>query len=336
MMGKWATGARLRQGASAPRAAVRAGIAVLLCVGLSGCGLFGSKTGKIDPKYGVAASPRVVEAGREIPEGGGRYHVGKSYKIAGKRYKPREVDSYKKVGMASWYGRAFHGRKTANGEIFNRYALSAAHPTLPLPSYVRVTNLANKRSVIVRVNDRGPFHGGRVIDVSERAAELLGFKSKGVAKVSVRFIKKASLDGKDKAFLLASYRGPGGATSGTTRPTRVARAPSKPATRKAPTTTTVSVASVTPTATTQPKAEKASKSRWSRLFRRKRTASSVKVPPNVIPASAGPMLLLDPRVAPSPSEKGSVSSYAALPDDTMAQGAFGSLFKRPAPAPAMR
>jgi rare lipoprotein A len=118
-------------------------------------------------KFGPA-SPRVVADGQEVPKGGGRDHVGRSYTIAGKRYTPYvKPVGYVITGNASWYGPAFHGRKTANGEIYDRHGVSAAHPTMPLPSYARVTNLGNRRSIIVRVNDRGPYHGGRVIDLSQ-------------------------------------------------------------------------------------------------------------------------------------------------------------------------
>ena len=129
-------------------------------------------------KYGPA-SPRVVEDGQPVPRGGGQYLVGHPYTIAGHTYYPGENSSYTAVGMASWYGDAFHGRRTANGEVYDMRSLTAAHPTMPLPSYARVTNLANGYSVIVRVNDRGPYHGGRVMDVSSRAADVLDFKAHG-------------------------------------------------------------------------------------------------------------------------------------------------------------
>lgn len=192
---------------------------------LAGCSGGGSNVAgaKVDKKYGVAASPRVVKTGKSIPKGGGRYMVGKPYKIAGKTYRPREDPDYKNVGLASWYGDAFHGRLTANGEVYDMHRLTAAHTTMPLPSYARVTNVKNGRSVIVRVNDRGPFHGNRVIDLSKRTAELLDFKTAGIAKVKVEYVGKARLDGRDDDFLVASYRGPGGVTPGGTFPgTRVA------------------------------------------------------------------------------------------------------------------
>jgi len=107
-------------------------------------------------KYG-AASPRVVADGQPVPKGGGRHLVGKAYSVAGKRYVPFEKPvGFSAVGTASWYGEAFHGRRTANGEVYDRNSITAAHPTMPLPAYARVTNLLNNRSIIVRVNDRGP------------------------------------------------------------------------------------------------------------------------------------------------------------------------------------
>ncbi|AXS42585.1 septal ring lytic transglycosylase RlpA family protein [Breoghania sp. L-A4] len=165
---------------------------------------------KFDPKkYGVSGSPRMVAEGKPVPKGGGRYIVGKPYKIAGKWYKPSLDPDYDKVGRASWYGKTFHGRQTANGEVFDMNALTAAHTTMPLPSYARVTNTRNGRSVVVRVNDRGPFHGNREIDLSKRVAELLDFKQHGTANVRVQYVGKARLDGHDGEYLMASYRGPG-------------------------------------------------------------------------------------------------------------------------------
>ncbi|MTI07838.1 septal ring lytic transglycosylase RlpA family protein [Roseibium denhamense] len=169
-------------------------------------------------KYGVKASPRMVASGKPVPKGGGRYVVGKKYKIAGKWYYPKEDPNYKSAGLASWYGPTFHGRKTANGEIFDRNALTAAHTTMPLPSYARVTNVENGRSMIVRVNDRGPFHGNRVIDLSERVASMLGTKSQGIGKVKVEYVGRAPLHGQDESYLLASYQGPGAVQPGATRP----------------------------------------------------------------------------------------------------------------------
>lgn len=111
------------------------------------------------------------------------------YTVFGKTYfVMANSDNFSQTGTASWYGRKFHGRKTSNGEIYNMYAMTAAHKSLPIPSYVRVTNLENKRSIVVRVNDRGPFHGPRIIDLSYVAALKLGYADKGTAKVLVEVI----------------------------------------------------------------------------------------------------------------------------------------------------
>jgi rare lipoprotein A len=142
-------------------------------------------------------SPRIVEYGEPVPKGGGRYKVGEPYKVNGRWYRPRENPNYDKVGIASWYGRLFHGRHTANGEIYDMDALTAAHPTLPMPSYAQVTNLENGRTIIVRVNDRGPYAHNRVIDLSRRSAQALGIYRKGTGKVRVRYAGRAPLNGDD-------------------------------------------------------------------------------------------------------------------------------------------
>jgi rare lipoprotein A len=177
-----------------------------VCFALANCASSDKFARKVDPKYGVATSPRVVELGQPVPKGGGTYRVGKPYQVAGRDYVPQEDDQYATEGLASWYGTDFHGRLTANGEVFDMESISAAHPTLPLPSYVRVTNLANKRSIIVRVNDRGPYHGDRVIDLSHKAANLLAFRQNGVARVRVEYVGRASLDGSDDRKLIATLR----------------------------------------------------------------------------------------------------------------------------------
>lgn len=115
----------------------------------------------------------------------GNFKVGKPYQIDGKTYVPEERYNHTETGVASWYGPGFHGKSTANGEKYNSGELTAAHRTLQMPSLARVTNLENGRSIVVRINDRGPFSRGRVMDVSERAAELLGFKNKGTARVRI-------------------------------------------------------------------------------------------------------------------------------------------------------
>lgn len=176
------------------------------------------------PKYGKA-SPRVVGLDDDAPKGGGRYQVGRPYVVAGRRYVPREKpEGYTVSGLASWYGVAFHGRKTANGEVYDRNSVSAAHPTMPLPSYARVTNLANNHSIVVRVNDRGPYHAGRVLDVSEKTANLLQFRHIGTARVKVDYLGPASLAGSDDTRLIASLstNGPARAPAGGSSTTMVA------------------------------------------------------------------------------------------------------------------
>ena len=189
-----------RVGQPAPEAARRVGgvgfigFAVLLLLGtalafgLGGCGGGGN---------GQPLGERVIPLGQPVPKGGGRYHIGQPYEVAGLIYMPREDPAYDRVGSASWYGELFHGRRTANGEIYDMDRLSAAHPTLPLPVYARVTNLNNGRSLVVRINDRGPFARDRVIDLSRRSAELLGFRNRGTATVRVKYLGRAPLSGDD-------------------------------------------------------------------------------------------------------------------------------------------
>ena len=135
----------------------------------------------------------------------GYYKVGNPYQVAGVWYYPKEDYSYKEIGVSSWYGPDFHNGITANGELYDMHALTAAHRTLPLPSIVRVTNLQNGRSVVLRVNDRGPFVNNRVIDVSMRAAQMLGFKDQGTAQVQVEILPEESK--KLKEEMLASAEG---------------------------------------------------------------------------------------------------------------------------------
>ncbi|WP_280113250.1 septal ring lytic transglycosylase RlpA family protein [Hyphomicrobium nitrativorans] len=150
-----------------------------------------------ESEWGVSASRRVVGPGERIPKGGGHYKVGQAYQVGGRWYHPREQPDYDRVGIASWYGPKFHGRKTANGEIFDMYALTAAHPTLPMPSYAYVTNPANGRTVMVRINDRGPYVGERMIDLSRETARVLALKSGGTGRVRVQYAGPAPLDGDD-------------------------------------------------------------------------------------------------------------------------------------------
>jgi rare lipoprotein A len=173
---------------------------------LAQCGSASKLTNKLDPKYGVSASPRVVQSGEAVPKGGGTFRLGKPYTVAGRTYVPEEDLNYRAEGLASWYGDDFHGRRTANGEVFDMTSISAAHPTMPMPSYARVTNTGNGKSLIVRVNDRGPFHANRVIDLSHRAAKLLEFDGRGTARVRVEYVGRASLDGSDDRQLMATLR----------------------------------------------------------------------------------------------------------------------------------
>ncbi len=128
------------------------------------------------------------------------YIVGAPYQVNGKWYYPKEDFSYDRVGIASWYGPGFDGHRTANGETYDMDLLTAAHPTLPMPTLVEVTNLENGRSVVVRINDRGPYHGNRIIDLSRRAAEDIGLKRDGIGRVRVRVLRTASLRLKHKAL----------------------------------------------------------------------------------------------------------------------------------------
>jgi rare lipoprotein A len=185
---------------------VRGAAAAAVCLALANCASSNKFASRLDPKYGVSSSPRVVDFGEPVPKGGGTYRVGKPYTVAGRVYVPEEDVNYREDGLASWYGDDFHGRLTANGEVFDMDSLSAAHPTLPMPCYARVTNLSNGKSLIVRVNDRGPYHGNRLIDVSHKAAELLDFKSNGVARVRVEYVGRAPLEGSDDRVLIATLR----------------------------------------------------------------------------------------------------------------------------------
>ena len=152
-----------------------------------------------------------LSRGDTISTGDGRYKVGSPYQIKGVWYYPAEDFEYSETGIASWYGPGFHGKDTANGETYDQNDLTAAHRTLPMPSAVRVTNLENGRSIVLRINDRGPFARGRIIDVSRRGAQLLGFEKNGVAKVRVdilpdesRQLKTAAINGSSRQIQVAA------------------------------------------------------------------------------------------------------------------------------------
>lgn len=166
-----------------------------LCIALSFCFLSGCTETEL-------LSHVVKTLPNSANEDAGSFKVGTPYKVNGKWYTPEESYDYEETGIASWYGPDFHGKRTANGEFFDKNELTAAHRTLQMPSFVRVTNLENGRSVVVRVNDRGPFKRGRVMDVSAKAAELLGFKAKGTAKVKLQVLTEES-----KELAQAAMRG---------------------------------------------------------------------------------------------------------------------------------
>src|SRR5258706_2970462 len=168
------------------------------CLGLlaaallaSGCSRSERPVAGMERQSSAPASRRVIAYGQPIPKGGGSYKLGDPYQIDGQWHTPREEPGYDRVGTASYYAADFHGRRTANGEIFDMSALSAAHPTLPLPSLVYVTNMENGRTLLVRVNDRGPYVNNRIIDVSRAAARYLGFDTRGTARVRVRYAGRA-------------------------------------------------------------------------------------------------------------------------------------------------
>jgi rare lipoprotein A len=180
------------------RRAACLGVSVLvLCAAACARGDRGREA-RTTPKTDAPVSPRVIPMGQPIPKGGGYYKVGDPYRIDGALFTPAEDPTYDRTGIASFYSEDFHGRKTANSEIFDMWALTAAHPTLPMPSYAYVTNLANGRTLLVRINDRGPYARGRVIDLSRAAARLLAFETHGTSYVRVRYAGRAPINGDDR------------------------------------------------------------------------------------------------------------------------------------------
>jgi rare lipoprotein A len=167
---------------------------------------------------GCGTPPESRRGAPAFAEEHGGYKVGQPYQINGVWYYPSEDLSYDETGIASWYGEDFHGKYTANGEVFDLNALTAAHRTLPMPSIVQVTNLDNGRILKLRVNDRGPYSRGRIIDVSRRAAQLLGFESPGTAKVRVRILTAESIQAK----LVALHQGGGDQVAESAAPLPVA------------------------------------------------------------------------------------------------------------------
>ncbi len=157
---------------------------IMLGVALSGCA---------ETQLASYTAKRLEGGGWASNGHGGYYKIGKPYQINGVWYYPAADPSYDQTGIASWYGAAFHGKMTADGEIFDPNALTAAHQTLPLPTYARVTDLENGRSIVVRINDRGPFVNGRIIDLSRRSAQLLGFEQQGTARVRVQAVSSGGV-----------------------------------------------------------------------------------------------------------------------------------------------
>ncbi len=147
---------------------------------------------------------------RPVPRVRGVRKIGKPYEIAGVTYVPAEDPTYDRVGVGSWYGDRFHGKATANGELFDMNALTAAHPTLPMPSYIYVTNLRNGRTILLRLNDRGPYKKGRIVDLSRAAARALDFETFGTTQVRVRYAGPAPLepdDARERRYLAAQAWG---------------------------------------------------------------------------------------------------------------------------------
>lgn len=206
---------------SSVRPVIRFAASAMLCVGVAGCSAQSRQAASIDPATTPApsvaqaeASPgamaRVASAARSVTSTVTTPIVNaasavKSYLVADRAKSVRRPGPAGQ-GLASWYGDQFHGRRTANGETFDMAGFTAAHPSFPLPSYVRVTNVSNGRSIVVRVNDRGPYRGGRMIDVSRRTADVLGFRGAGVGNVKLDYIGLAPVASRDDRKLVATYQ----------------------------------------------------------------------------------------------------------------------------------
>jgi rare lipoprotein A len=167
---------------------VVSGVRALVVVLCASTGLAACATGGKPPRYVVSGPPSSAQT---PPPSAGLHGTMKPYEVNGRWYTPHADPAYDEVGVASWYGAQFHYHRTANGEVFDQYVASAAHTTLPIPSIIEVTNLANNRTIRVRLNDRGPFVDGRILDLSREAAAELGYEKQGVARVRVRYIGPA-------------------------------------------------------------------------------------------------------------------------------------------------
>lgn len=285
------------------RALAIAGVCALTLAGCNAVttgGDGGGGDGINDAALGVAASPRVTDQETNLPRGGGRAQVGRPYRIAGRLYTPREDPNYDRTGIASWYGPGFHGRLTANGEVFDQYTLSAAHPTLPLPSYARVTNLENNRSVVVRINDRGPFAHDRIIDLSKRASDVLDFRGDGVARVRVQYEGRAPLHGQDVAWLEASAEVNGQPINGADPTTMLARAP-VPAPTPVAAPSQIAFAESSPPASVTGQAAPQGSSFLDTLFGQPQSEPQFQRPPVLpqpsAPSAGSPMVLAPPSAA---------------------------------------
>jgi rare lipoprotein A len=198
-------------GSKWPRATIVRGALLAVCAGggLSACASVAPMPEGLVSTTGSHASARAQYPQRQSyaqspSQKGPRYKVGAPYQAGGVWYVPAEQPNYDEVGLASWYGDQFNGKPTADGELFDMNGISGAHATLPMPSIVEVTNLENGRTIQVRLNDRGPFHPGRIIDLSRGAAQQLGFFNKGTAQVRVRFVSAAPLTGPNGAMTIAA------------------------------------------------------------------------------------------------------------------------------------
>ena len=182
---------------------MRMGVLALAAGSLSACSTSEPLRTLASP---LTSPPRPIEDAEPLAKGGGSLKIGKPYQQNGVTYVPAEDPGYRAEGIASWYGPDFHGRPTANGEIFDMNGISGAHPTLPMPSYLRVTNIVNGRSIIVRVNDRGPYARERVVDLSIGAAKALDYYAQGLTRVRIEYVGRAPLTGSDDRMLLATLR----------------------------------------------------------------------------------------------------------------------------------
>jgi rare lipoprotein A len=196
-------------------------VVLTVAVALAGCSSKSSTTKAQKNRFGESLAgfegkgSAYYKGSGPVPRGGGKFHVGKPYQVAGMWFTPKAQPGYDRKGASSWYGEAFHRRKTSNGEYFDMNMLTAAHPTLPLPSYAKVTNLANGKTIVVRINDRGPFVGTRIIDLSKKSAEVLDFKNKGKANVRVQWIGNAPLNDQGSHLAMMNRKVQSGASMGT-------------------------------------------------------------------------------------------------------------------------